>query len=353
MQVIDKYKSAAVGVVVGRFQVHELHEGHIDLLDTVCGRHHKVIVVLGVAPVITSNNPLDFEARKQMILTKYPNVTVTHLRDTRCDKEWSTKLDQIVRELTVPMQTVVLYGARDSFVKHYSGRLPTQELESERIISMSGTAVRERVRAAAINDPSFRAGVVFGSLNQWPKVVPTVDIAIFNEDYSKILLARKSGETEYRFVGGYADPRNESYEDDAKREAMEETGLEVGDITYIGSRVIHDWRYASCPDKIRTSLFAAKLIYGAAAANDDIEEVAWFAIDPASRALPSITRFVPEHRDLRDMLQGWLCRRALPTMAVHPPFAIDPLKEVQWAQSPDPNVVPITPTIEMGAEVKS
>jgi bifunctional NMN adenylyltransferase/nudix hydrolase len=62
-----------VGVIVGRFQVPELHDAHKDLIETVCDKHDKVIIFLGLSPLmVTRENPLDFESRKQMILESSP-----------------------------------------------------------------------------------------------------------------------------------------------------------------------------------------------------------------------------------------------------------------------------------------
>ena len=64
---------ADVGVLVGRFQVPNLHPGHIELIQSVCEAHSKVLIFLGLAPTkATRNNPLDFESRKHMILEKFP-----------------------------------------------------------------------------------------------------------------------------------------------------------------------------------------------------------------------------------------------------------------------------------------
>ena len=55
-----------VGVIVGRFQVHELHEGHRGLIDTVRDKHDKLIMFLGLARLRnTLRTPLDFRARRQ------------------------------------------------------------------------------------------------------------------------------------------------------------------------------------------------------------------------------------------------------------------------------------------------
>ena len=55
----DVIKKADIGVIVGRFQVHDLTEGHRDLIDTVANRHDKVIVFLGTPrdSKLTRNNP--------------------------------------------------------------------------------------------------------------------------------------------------------------------------------------------------------------------------------------------------------------------------------------------------------
>lgn len=38
-----------VGVIVGRFQVHQLHDAHIHLIKSVYDTHAHTIVVLGVS----------------------------------------------------------------------------------------------------------------------------------------------------------------------------------------------------------------------------------------------------------------------------------------------------------------
>jgi len=43
---------ADVGVIVARFQTHELHPGQRKVLDTVRENHSKYVVFLGLAPVV-------------------------------------------------------------------------------------------------------------------------------------------------------------------------------------------------------------------------------------------------------------------------------------------------------------
>ena len=42
-----------VGIIVGRFQVADLHPAHIDLIETVVKAHKRVHILLGVSPLIT------------------------------------------------------------------------------------------------------------------------------------------------------------------------------------------------------------------------------------------------------------------------------------------------------------
>jgi|688.fasta_scaffold169483_5 bifunctional NMN adenylyltransferase/nudix hydrolase len=289
-----------IGIVIGRFQVHELHSAHLDLIQSVCNEHEKVIIFLGLSPLmVTSNNPLDFESRKQMILESFPKVIVMYIKDNPSDEVWSKDLDEKIRDLASPTQSVVLYGSRDSFITHYSGKYRTQELMQETYIS--GSEIRKNISKKVKSSADFRAGVIWASGNRFPTCFPCVDIAIFNEDYSKILLARKAKETLYRFVGGFADPKSDCYETDARREVQEETGLEIGDLKYLGSTIINDFRYRREIDKVKTLFFVGKILFGRPEANDDICEVKFFDIDKLTA-----TDMIPEHKPLFDMLQKYL-----------------------------------------------
>lgn len=262
-----------VGVVVARFQCPKLHEAHLDLLETVTNIHHKVIVILGIhSSEPTPENPLDFEMRKQMILEKFPGVIVGDVNDCpHNDQVWSNRLDARISNFVTPIQSVVLYGGRDSFIPHYKGRFPVLEFESNGFFS--GSEMRKRASIEVKNSEDFRAGVIWGVTNRFARVIPTVDIVIYEND--KILLGQKSGESLLRFIGGFADGKNNTYESDAAREAMEETGLSISDPVYIGSTLIDDPRYKKGPDKIKTLIFMAQRISGKAEAADDIAKVEW------------------------------------------------------------------------------
>jgi bifunctional NMN adenylyltransferase/nudix hydrolase len=269
-------KPADCAIIVGRFQVNELHEAHIDLINSVIQKHDRVLLFLGNSIIRnTTSNPLDYRARRAMIADKFPNVEVHYINDNPSDTAWSKSLDKQIGEQLLPMQSVTLYGSRDSFLKAYSGKYNVCELEATTFIS--GTEVRRRVCNNYPPTADYRAGMIAATAYRYPTAFQTVDIAVVN-DKGEILLARKPDEKKWRFIGGFSDPRSVSLEADAKREVTEEASVEVDDITYLGSTLIDDWRYRGEQDKIKTALFLAKYIYGKPEGSDDVAEVKWVPI---------------------------------------------------------------------------
>jgi bifunctional NMN adenylyltransferase/nudix hydrolase len=271
-----KVEDYPVACIIGRFQLHDLHEAHKELIDQVVAHHKKVILFLGVSRVLgTTNNPLDFTARKKMIQSYYPDINIIALPDHRYDDVWSKNLDSRIREV-FPIGNVLLYGGRDSFIPCYSGQFPTKELEQR--IYVSGTEIRKQVSEEIKGNPDWRAGAIYNSYNRFPVSFQTVDIACFDNTRSKLLLAKKPGEKGYRFVGGFVDPSDSSLEMAARREFREETGgnAEINKMAYVGSYRVDDWRYRSGRDKIMTALFECHMVFGRVEPSDDISELKWF-----------------------------------------------------------------------------
>jgi bifunctional NMN adenylyltransferase/nudix hydrolase len=288
----------AIGIVVGRFQIHALHPGHLHLLDTVLQYHATAIVLLGVRPGNpTRRNPLNFEARKKMLLATYGDrIQVVPLMDHAEDHVWDALLDQQILE-HAPHGKVVLYGSRDSFVLGYKGQFPTQYIETP-LPGYNATEFRTSILEEPMDTPDFRAGMIYAVSQRHPAVYPTVDIAIFNAEKTQLLLGKKPNETRYRFPGGFVDPTDPDFEAAARREAVEECGpIELSAMQYIGSRQVDDWRYQRTEDRICTTLFACTLQNGMPVASDDLAELRWFSIAEITQ-----NDLIPGHWNLFKML---------------------------------------------------
>ncbi len=284
------------GVLIGRFQVDRLTKAHKRLIGTVLSKHKKVILLLGVAPLPNSwRDPLDYQTRHDMIVEEFPDILVLPVSDIPDDKLWSQAVDRAIEPGLSYHHTAALYGGRDSFIKHYTGRHETIELEQ--VSHHSGTEHRRLIAARPERSRAFRAGVIYASQQHYPTIYPTVDVAVFSPDGTKILLGKKTHDPLWRLPGGFADPSSDSNEEDAIREVEEETGLKLQSVTYVTSRNIQDWRYAAEPhSQIRTTMFYGIAPHEDAVAGDDLAEVQWFNLADLDPAFTPIV--MPEHRGL-------------------------------------------------------
>jgi bifunctional NMN adenylyltransferase/nudix hydrolase len=93
------------------------------------------------------------------------------------------------------------------------------------------------------------------------------------------MLGRKRGQSGFRFIGGFSDPNSETFEDDARREVLEESHIILSEPEYICSMKIDDWRYSHATDCIKTTFWIGDRIGGSPQADDDIEEIRFFNIE--------------------------------------------------------------------------
>ena len=287
-------------VIVARFQTPYLHEGHKQLISQVKENHGKLIIILGVSPIVGSRkNPYDYYTREKMIKKDYPEIIVLPISDHPSDRVWSENLDTLLKGV-FPNEQFCLYGSRDSFIPYYSGRFETTQLPEHG--DYNATELRKQYADKVFDSNDFRAGILYAYYNQYTKVYPTVDIAVFRNNKTEILLGKKATNNKWRFVGGFADPEDESYEAAAKRELMEECGeMEVSQMTYETSRKINDWRYRSEADKIITSLFSCDYISGSPAAQDDIIDLDWFKLADVTQMINNGT-ISDEHVEMFNLI---------------------------------------------------
>ncbi|MBI2888855.1 MAG: NUDIX domain-containing protein [Candidatus Liptonbacteria bacterium] len=283
-----------VGVVIGRFQVPRLHEGHRHLLSLVEARHKDVLIMVGTTEAFpTPRNPLSFEMRARMLAELFPHATIFPLPDHPSDDEWVKAVDSLIAS-SFPSRDAVLYGSRDSCIKEYSGRHRRHFVAQ--VASPRGTD--ERIGAAVRHSEDFRRGFIYAQTGRFPIVYPTVDIAVLNTETRSVLLGAKSYEYPLlRFIGGFVDVSDASWEKAALRELAEETTLtEVRDLVYVGSATINDWRYRHTGDGIKTSFFCVRYVSGTPSPRDDIARLAWV---PYAELRASLA---PGHQPLGELL---------------------------------------------------
>jgi len=157
-----------LGVVIGRFQVANLSDGHCFLIDHALDCHRNVVVLVGSSQEAgTINNPLNFPIRQRMIKEMYPQITVVAAPDfPGNNKRWSHHIDASIKSLgmTVDPNKVFLYGGRDSFGPCYMGEFTVVEIDSG-MDHISGTSVRKNIGKRIVDSEQFRRGIIYATQN--------------------------------------------------------------------------------------------------------------------------------------------------------------------------------------------
>ncbi|MCA9357217.1 NUDIX domain-containing protein [Candidatus Nomurabacteria bacterium] len=287
-------KANTLGVVIGRFQIPDPHEGHIALFDYVASRHEKMLILVGGNNVrYNTANPFPFHIIKNVLERMYPEAIVLSQMDSLVSNEhWSGTVDEKVMAASGDGKAI-LYGSRDSFARRYRGIFPIEEMPE--IPNCSATKVREDAASYHSDHPEFRKGWLAAILSQYPVTDPTVDMAIIRPDLSQVLMGRRAKKAPFvRFFGGFVDPNDQSYEEAAMREQCEEAlGIVVSKPKYIGSQRINDPRYGRSKYGIVTTFFAMEYKKGTPFAGDDMGEVEWVDLN-----WTLVSKVAPEHRDL-------------------------------------------------------
>jgi bifunctional NMN adenylyltransferase/nudix hydrolase len=284
-----------LGVIIARFQAPNLTDAHKYLLTQVATRVDRVLVLLGVAPVIgLKKNPLEYAIRARMVQdwwnVEYPSreLNVVPLLDCPTDFEWMYRVDQMIGAINLNGPATIYCGP-DGAGPHYKlagGKWPIEVLDS---VGGHATKVRENLAPRYTED--FRAGIIYAIERGFNNPKPTIDVII--RDGDSVLLGhkhidRREDGREWRLIGGFVDVADESLEVAVRREVLEETGLEVSEPMYVGSAQVADWRYRSGPEGILTSVFSCERVFGKERPADDIDALRWFPRAEASKVIHPI-----------------------------------------------------------------
>ena len=284
-----------IGVIIGRFQVPELHEGHRRMFAEVAKDSDRIVVLLGVSPVdgYTAENPLTFSQRQSMVrhsvvleswMDTAAELTIMPLFDQRTNEEWSQQLDTLLKG-TYPLDYITLYGGRGSFTESYTGKLKVKKSTFCPVIAATGAENRAAIKEA--NTPDFYAGQIYALQRQFPRAFPTVDVAMLRTagtpPETQVLLIQRADSGEWCFPGGFVDPTDDSFELAAKRELFEETGMGTeSPLEYVGTYRINDFRYRASRDKIITTFFVCNYSFGVVVVNPtEVQDYKWFGADGA------------------------------------------------------------------------
>jgi bifunctional NMN adenylyltransferase/nudix hydrolase len=292
-----------LAVIIGRFQVAELHAGHRHLIETAQRDADSVLILLGSTQALPSaRNPLPAHIRKAMLQIGFPDIFVEELPDHPSDRVWSDGIDQLVAK-RFPDHVASLYGSRDSFIPSYTGRLSCVLVRPAD--APSGTDLRNGAGASLYGNADFRAGLIHAQSLRPALSYQAVDIAVIRHPSREVLLGKKHIDGgKLRFIGGFADPSDRSLESAALRELHEEAGrVDCHQIDYLGSFRIPDYRYRGEEDQVMTALFAGYHLSGLAKAGDDLDEVVWVGIDDI------VSRIVQNHMPLALRLINFINRK--------------------------------------------
>lgn len=124
------------GIIIGRFQVPYLHEGHKHLIKTAMQMCDEVVIFLGCRIGRDERNPYGIPHRMKILREVFPNIHITPIFDRTTDAHWSLQIDMTAAKFKDP----VLIHSRDSFASHYKGSLKL--IEVAELPGYSGTKLR-------------------------------------------------------------------------------------------------------------------------------------------------------------------------------------------------------------------
>ncbi|KAI8872018.1 hypothetical protein GQ42DRAFT_108664, partial [Ramicandelaber brevisporus] len=112
----------------------------------------------------------------------------------------------------------------------------------------------------------------------YPRTDVAVIFGIISRDGKHLLLGRKENFPWFSTLAGFLEP-GESLEEAVRREALEEAGVQVGEVHYIASQ---PWPY---PGSIMVGFLAHALTDDIVLNDKELESAHWFSVDEVGAAL--------------------------------------------------------------------
>lgn len=135
-----------IGIIVGRFQTSQLHDGYKYLLSNAQINYDQYAIILGSSQQPNDRNPLPFTVRKKMIedyVYKKP-LFIDEIVDVNNTELWNKKLDLLIQNHIQSIDNIYLIGSRDSFILTYNGCFKTIEIEALDK-SINSTIIRQNI----------------------------------------------------------------------------------------------------------------------------------------------------------------------------------------------------------------
>lgn len=132
------------------------------------------------------------------------------------------------------------------------------------------------------------------AVDYYPRLSPAVIVLV--HDGRRVLLAHKEGAPFFALVAGFVEA-GETLEETVAREVLEETGVEVGEITYFGSQ---PWPF---PHQLMIGFFAKYERGEIVLDGKELDDAKWFDVD----ALPTVP---PRGSIAGQMIEAWRARES-------------------------------------------
>lgn len=316
-----------IGIIIGRFQVPFLHEGHKLLIQTALDKSDKVIVLLGSANRAPSpRNPFNFTHRAETISKCFPNSVVCYpLNDyLYSDSQWMTDVALTISKVTKGTDRITLFGHFKEGNDYLTWFPQYKNYNVESDIKIDGTAIRndniyllpnsvqQDIAAYDMEKEHFKD-------YKYPEALNICCADTVLECAGHVLLIRRKyapGKGSWALPGGHKN-NNETFLDAALRELEEETNVRVP--MKILRKSIKNTMLFDNPNRsgglVRCTL-AVHIVIGLdpvsntlprANGNDDASETRWV---PLNKVLNDYVMF-DDHSDIISVMTG-----TMPTLAV-------------------------------------